>query len=136
MRATRVVVVAAALTFGGVACGSSKAAEPVATVVPESLRAGDAEVATGLRALQTTATAVVAAAADKTKATELVEQLEPSWKPVEGAVKANDSATYLAIEDAFAVLEMAASAGDAVKAQEGADAIAKAVATYLAAHPG
>ena len=132
----RVLVLATAMACGTVACGSSKATDAAATTVaPESLRATDADVAKGLRALQTTAAGIASVAADKSKAAALVEELEPAWQPIEGTVKANDSATYLAIEDAFALLEKGAAAGDAAKAQQGADAVAKAVATYLAAHP-
>ena len=127
----------AAIVLGAVACGSSKTATPAATTVaPESLRTTDAEVAKGLRTLETTAAGIASAATDKAKAAALVEAIEPAWQPIEGTVKANDSATYLAMEDAFALLEKGATEGSAATAQQGSDAVAKAVASYLAAHPG
>jgi uncharacterized protein YPO0396 len=129
------VALGAVLLVG--ACGGGDGGSSSATTAPEERRTSDAEVATGLKKIDSTASAIAAAAAtDKAKAKQLVEELEPAWKPVEGTVKANDQDTYIAFEDAFALLEKAAEDGDAAKASAGSASVSKATAAYLAKHPG
>jgi hypothetical protein len=91
----------------------------------------------GLRKIDQLAKDIAASAGtDKTKATSLDSQIEPTWKPIEDTVKANDQNTYLAMEDNFAVLEKAADDGDAAAATKGSAAISSAVQAYLAKYSG
>lgn len=107
---------------------SSKPAPEQVTTSPEAVR-------TGLNKLVVIATGITAQISDKTKAADLVEGIEPVWEKIEGTVKANSSDTYIALEDAFAVLENAAQKSDATKAKAGSDAVSKAVTAYLAKYP-
>jgi hypothetical protein len=105
---------------------TSEAAAPAASV-------SGADVAVGLAKMVTVAAEVAAktatdAAAGKTAA----EGLEPSWAPIEDTVKADDPDTYVAIEDAMALLE----SGDATKAAAGATQITTAIGAYVAQHSG
>lgn len=136
--AASVMAVAALTACGGSSSTGSDtaAAASQTTPAPEEQTTTAAAVATGLATLKDVSSQIVASAADATKAGDLVEQLEPAWQPIEGTVKANDSSTYLAIEDAFALLEDAAKSGDATKASQGADGLKAAVDGYLAKYPG
>jgi hypothetical protein len=148
MRTSRLGAVLLALALvGAAACGSdtkkaattSSSAKSSAASSAGSASAGEpsaAEVATGLKAIQKIASDVAAAASDKTKALQLDEGIEPVWKKIEGVIKANDEATYIALEDAFGTLSEAATAGDPTKAKAGSDAAAKAITAYLAKYPG
>lgn len=103
------------------------------SVAPEDVIAPDPAVAVGMQGLKALAGQIAdAAATDSTRAKTLAAGLEPLWKPIEGTVKQNDGAVYLAVEDAFAQLE----SGDAGKSVTGASGLSTAVGTYLAAHPG
>ncbi|MCU1496289.1 MAG: hypothetical protein JWM47_242 [Acidimicrobiales bacterium] len=116
---------------GGSDAGSTKA------TAPEDVRTSDAKVAAGLAKINATAVEIAAAAAlDKGEAVKLTEDIEPSWQPIEGTIKANDADTYLAFEDAFAVIEKAAEDGDAGAASGAVTDIAAASASYLKAYPG
>jgi hypothetical protein len=131
-----VLVVVGAVVLVG-ACGGGDGESTSATTAPEERRTTPAEVATGLKKIDATASAIAAAAGtDKAKAQQLVQELEPAWKPVEGTVKANDQDTYIAFEDAFALLSKAAKDGDAAKASTASSSVSKATAAYLAKHPG
>lgn len=143
-----VVLVAAGLV-GLVACsggGSSGAARaatspaPAATSgpgAPEEQRTSASAVASGLRKIQDVAGQIAATAgSDKAKATELADQIEPNWMPIEGTVKANDQDAYLAFEDAFTVLEDAAKNGDGAAAGKGSANVSATAQRYLAKYPG
>jgi hypothetical protein len=96
-----------------------------------------ADVATGLRKIDQLAKDIAASASsDKTKATSLDSQIEPTWATIEDTVKQNDQDTYLTMEDNFAVLEKAADDGDAAAATKGSAAISSAVQAYLAKFSG
>src|SRR6266508_1393667 len=69
------------------------------------------------------------------EARALIDQIEPTWQPIEGTIKANDQDAYLAMEDSFALLEKAAD-GDAGSAAKGAGTVAATVAAYLAKYRG
>lgn len=131
-----VLVAAGAVALTG--CGGSKSdTTTAAPPVPEEQRTTPAAVATGLRNIEGIAGQIAAAAGtDKVKATELAEQIEPQWQPVEGTVKANDQDAYLAFEDSFAVLEGAAEKGDGAAAAKGSDAVSSTAQRYLAKYPG
>ncbi|MEY2451643.1 MAG: hypothetical protein QOD92_1217 [Acidimicrobiaceae bacterium] len=104
---------------------------------PEELRASAADVVTGLKQIDSTAKQIASTAGtDKTKAKELVGEIEPVWETIEGTVKANDPDSYIAFEDAFALLETAADDGDATKAQQAAGSVSSTVTAYLAKYPG
>jgi hypothetical protein len=104
---------------------------------PEDVKAPAAEVATGLKEIQTiTAQLAQAVGSDKAKAEDLNEKIEPVWEHIEGTVKSNDAESYLTFEDSFAALGKAVDSGDTAKAQEQATAVAATVATYLANYPG
>jgi|SRR5581483_4013927 hypothetical protein len=99
--------------------------------------ANAADVATGLRKIDQLAKDIAASAGtDKTKATSLDSQIEPTWATIEDTVKQNDQNTYLTMEDNFAVLEKAADDGDAAAATKGSAAISSAVQAYLAKYSG
>jgi len=143
MRTVRTVGVALVLTLavGLAACSSdsssgSEGASKVTTTAPEQGRTSPAKVAAGLGKINVTAAAITAAAAvDKDKAVSLADKIEPDWQPIEGTVKANDPDSYLAFEDAFAVIEKAAADGDAKQAASATEDIAKASAAYLKDYP-
>ena len=134
--------VLAVLAIGGLvaACGDdddSSSKSGATTTAPEEKRASDADVAEGLKKIDTLGQDIHAAiqAGDKDKAAELIDQIEPTWEDIEGTIKANDENLYLQFEDAFAALGLAAKATDATKAQTTAANISGAVAIYLQAHP-
>jgi hypothetical protein len=99
--------------------------------------ASAADVAAGLRKIDQLAKQIATSAGtDKARAGSLDSQIEPTWKPIEDTVKANDQNTYLTMEDNFAVLEKAADDGDAAAAAKGSAAISSAVQAYLAKYSG
>lgn len=143
MRGVLAVLVVAGLTLGVAACSSGSGGDATSggsastSQAPEDLRASAAEVATGLRRIETIAKDLAGVAGtDKARAKELDGQIEPVWKTIEGTIKANDQDAYISFEDTFAILAKAAEDGDAAKASQGADAVAQAVAAYLAKYPG
>jgi outer membrane murein-binding lipoprotein Lpp len=138
-RMVRVVLLVAGVTLVAGACSSSKkdTVSADSTAAPEDARTSAANVATGLKQIEATAADIAkAAGTDKARAQELDAKIEPVWKTIEGTVKANDQDSYITFEDNFAVLEKAAKDDDATKAQQGSDAVAKAVSAYLAKYPG
>jgi hypothetical protein len=143
LRSTRMLAAALGLTaLAGGACSASKSATPppsqtpTSSQSPEEKRATAAEVATGLRTIDGTAKGVASkAAGDKAGAQALDAQIEPVWQTVEGTVKANSQDGYATFENSFALLELAAKAGDAAMAATGSSAVSKAVADYLAKYP-
>lgn len=137
----RRVSVLAILLTGAVlltGCGSDDdkaASSSSSTPAPESVTTSPEAVKVGLNKIVGIAADIKAAISDKTRATTLDEGIEPIWSTIEGTVKHNDSDTYIALEDAFAVLENAVSSSNASKAAAGADAVATAVSAYLAKYP-
>jgi hypothetical protein len=134
---TGAVAMALVLGLGATACSSDKEEKTAPTTAPESRRTSDTEVRAGLVKLNATAVTIAASAAvDKDKAKSLVDDIEPTWQPIEGTIKANDQDTYLKFEDSFAVLEDAAKSGNAAKAAGAVKDMATGSAAYLAKHPG
>jgi hypothetical protein len=70
------------------------------------------------------------------KAEELHADIEPVWEKIEGTVRANDSSAYVALEDSFTLLKIAAKSADPSKASKASEGLSSAVKSYLAAHPG
>jgi hypothetical protein len=106
--------------------GSDTATAPAGAI-------SDADVAAGLARMVTVAAetaAKTATGADAGKAA--AADLETAWAPIEDVVKANDPDTYVAIEDAMALLQ----SGDVTKAADGAAQIGTAITAYVAEHPG
>ncbi|HZQ28181.1 MAG TPA: hypothetical protein VFA94_10830 [Acidimicrobiales bacterium] len=134
----RVVLLAVAVALVAGACSNSKKDTASANASsPEDKRTSAAAVATGLKKIEATATDIAKSiTTDKARAKKLTGDIEPVWEGIEGTVKANDQDSYITFEDNFAVLEKAAEDGDATKAQQGADAVSKAVSSYLAKYPG
>lgn len=132
-----VLLVTAALLISG--CGSdaksSSSANTSQSPAPEQVTTDAATVATGLTRIKGIAASLVTSISDSAKAKEIDGQIEPIWQTVEGTVKKNDPDTYIALEDAYAVLEGAASDGDATKAAAGSASVAAAITAYLAKHP-
>jgi hypothetical protein len=94
-------------------------------------------VAAGLQKIEDIAAgSAEAVAKDNAKAEELHADIEPVWETIEGTVRANDSSAYVALEDSFTLLKIAARAADTSKASKASEDLASAVKTYLAAHPG
>lgn len=122
--------------------GCSSGGEPSSTAAPaaaapEALRTTPAAVAAGMRAIDQIGRAIAASAGtDKARAQSLADQIQPAWQPIEGTVKQNDQNAYLAMEDAFAVLEDSAKSGDATSAAKGADSVSATVRDYVARYPG
>src|SRR5581483_12009598 len=121
----------AALIFGSVA---GPALRPAPARAAEEKTATDAQVAEGLKLIQDIA--AEAAERDKDKATQIADGIEDVWKNIEDTVRGNDKDAYITFEDSFESLGSAAKAGDAAKAAKASEAIAAAVKTYLAKHPG
>lgn len=120
------------------ACGSdnSKASDGSSqSPAPEQITTDATTVATGLGKIVVIAASLQAAISDATKAAQIDGQVEPIWSTVEGTVKANDPDTYIALEDAYAVLQDAAKNADATKAAAGAKSVTDAIAAYLAKYP-
>ncbi len=139
---TSPMVLAGALLLTGLAaCSSDKQSTTSSsssggtTTVPEDRITTDAEVAAGLKSLQTAAKAVVNAGSDTAAAKIAVEALEPIWEPIEGTIKKNDPDAYAQIEEDLALLERAAE-GDAAAASGASDDLSTTAAAYLAKHPG
>jgi hypothetical protein len=131
-----------ALASLAAACGgddddSSSSGAPT-TTAPEEHKASDAEVAAGLKKLQSQAGEVVAAARgdDGDGASAAWGELHETWESVEGTIKDNDEDAYLAFEDAIAALKTAAEKPDADKASAAASDLDAAATAYLKAHPG
>ena len=142
-RVVRALVLMVGVSLLAAACSDAKKTDTSVggalstAAAPEDLRASAADVASGLQKIESTAKQIASTAGtDKTKAKELAGELEPVWKTIEGTVKANDPDSYIAFEDAFALLETAADDGDGTKAQQGAGSVSSTVASYLAKYPG
>lgn len=100
-------------------------------------KASPAAVASSLQKIQDiAANSAKAVGQDGAKAEQLQTGIEPVWEKIEGAVKANEAETYVALEDNFTLLKIAAKAGDASKASTASDKLSAAVEAYLAKHPG
>ena len=94
-------------------------------------------VATGLQTIEGIAASSAAAVGkDGGKAEQLHGDIEPVWEKIEGTVRANDSSTYVALEDSFTLLRIAAKGADPSKASKASEDLSSAVKSYLAAHPG
>ncbi len=133
-----VMALAAAVGLGAVACGSSgdSGSGSTATTAPEELRTSAADVAAGLGEIVVlTGQIATTAAVDKEKATDLADEIETHWQPIEGTVKANDQDAYLSFEDSFAVIEKAAAEGDGTAAASAAADIASNATQYVIDFP-
>lgn len=136
------LMVVSAVGLAGCSSGGDTSVAPAAptttsAVAPQEQSASAAEAAEGLRKIDQLAKEIAGSAGtDKAKAASLDGQIEPTWKPIEDIVKANDQDTYLTMEDNFAVLEKAADDGDAAAATKGSAAISSAVQAYLAKYSG
>lgn len=100
-------------------------------------KASPAAVASGLQKIQDiAANSAKAAGKDGARAEQLQAGIEPVWEEIEGAVRGNDTDTYVALEDNFTLLKIAAKGGDASKASTAAEKLSGAVEDYLAKYPG
>ncbi|HXT43532.1 MAG TPA: hypothetical protein VN748_05370 [Pseudonocardiaceae bacterium] len=135
-------MVVSAVGLAGCSGGGDTSVAPAAptttsAAAPQEQSANAAEVAAGLRKIDQLAKGIAeSAGTDKARAASIDGQIEPTWKPIEDTVKANDQDTYLTMEDNFAVLEKAADEGDAAAATKGSAAISSAVQAYLAKYSG
>ena len=112
------------------------AAAGAATEKAEGDASADA-VAAGLQRIEDIASnSADAVGKDDAKAEDLHAGIEPVWERIEGAVKANDSAAYVALEDNFTLLKIAAKTADPAKASTASGNLSEAVKNYLAQHPG
>ena len=125
----RLFLLAAPLAFAAIAVPAAPGG------AAEEARLTPGEVAERLQTIQTIAGDVAAAGAHKEKATLIVEAIEPIWAGIEHTIKANDKASYEALEAAIESLEEAATAGEATKAGGAAGALASAVNFYVAKFP-
>jgi len=112
------------------------------TLIPGSAGAADDKaspdtVAAGLQKIEgIAASSVEAVGKDSAKAETLHSDIEPVWEKIEGTVRANDSDAYVALEDSFTLLKIAAKSADPSKASKASEGLSSAVKSYLAAHPG
>jgi hypothetical protein len=107
-----------------------------ATEKPGEEASADA-VAAGLQTIEDIASeSAKAAGNDGAKAEGLHAGIEPVWEKIEGTVKTNDSAAYVALEDNFTLLKIAAKAADPARASTASENLSEAVKSYLAKHPG
>ncbi len=114
------------------ACGGTdKKAPKPATSAPESRFAPDAEVATGLKRMDSIAR-TVSRQHDEAASKQQSERLEPVWSKVEGTVKRNAPDLYATIEEDLSLLQ----AGAAKKTRLGAQELSRTVDDYLGKHPG
>jgi hypothetical protein len=117
--------------------GSGSGSGSASAVVPEDLRAPDAEVAAGLAALKSSFTQTAdAVEAGAQMASSLEERLQPAWEKIEGTIKANDPDAYITFEDQLAAMGNAVDDEDAAKARDAAETFGSAADKYLAEHPG
>jgi LPXTG-motif cell wall-anchored protein len=94
-------------------------------------------VAAGLQRIEDIATNTAEAVGKDDVAAEVLHaRIEPVWEKIEGTVKANDSGTYVALEDNFTLLKIGAKAADPAKASLASKNLSAAVRSYLAEHPG
>jgi hypothetical protein len=122
------LVACVAFTPGVVAAAGSDSTEGKAS--PDA-------VAAGLQKIQDMAAGSArAAGADAAKAEQLQGGIEPVWETIESTVKANDSTAYVALEDNFTLLKIAAKGSDSTKASTAAESVSAAAKDYLAKHPG
>ncbi|MEN3361121.1 MAG: hypothetical protein V7637_5103 [Mycobacteriales bacterium] len=139
MRVLRAAVVAVAFSVLAVGCsGSSGTPGGSASTAPapEEVTTTTAAVAEGLRQIASVAAQVAAAGDTRATAESLAGRIEPIWQQIEGTVKANDPACYLALEDSFALISTGAESGDTAKVSQGVAGVGKAMADYLAKYPG
>src|SRR5258707_10220243 len=96
MRSVGGVLVALGLAMVALGCSSdsktstssaSSASTASGSVAPEDVRASAAAVASGLKAIQATAKAMIAAGTDKTKLASEDANIEPAWAKIEGTGK-------------------------------------------------
>ncbi|MCU1624477.1 MAG: hypothetical protein JWL79_3322 [Frankiales bacterium] len=131
--ATLVLLAGVTLLTG---CSSSSNPTPASTSsAPETVTTSATAVQTGLKKIVALAASIKGQIGVGSRAKSLDAGIEPIWATIEGTVKKNDSDSYLALEDAFAVLQNAVKAGDASQAAAGYDAVSKAVTAYLARFP-
>ena len=94
-------------------------------------------VAAGLQKIQDIAIgSAEAVGKDNAKAEQLQGDIEPVWQEIEDTVRANDSNAYVALEDSFTLLKIAAKGADPSRASTAADDLSSAAKGYLAKHPG
>ena len=94
-------------------------------------------VAAGLQKIEGIATSSAEAVGkNNAKAEELHAGIEPVWEKIESTVRSNDSEAYVALENSFTVLKIAAKGADSSKATKASEELSSAVKSYLAAHPG
>ena len=94
-------------------------------------------VAAGLQKIEGIATSSAEAVGkNNSKAEELHAGIEPVWEKIESTVRSNDSEAYVALENSFTVLKIAAKGADSSKASKASEELSSAVKSYLAAHPG
>jgi len=123
--------------FHGGATSMTTQAPASTSAAPQAQPTTAAEVAMGLGKIDQLGKDIAGSVGtDKSKATSLDGQIEPTWRRIEDTVKQNDPNTYLTMEDNFAVLEKAAGGGDAAAATKGSAAIWSAVQDYLTKYPG
>ena len=98
--------------------------------------ASPADVAAGLKKIQSTAEGVArAAGADEAKAEQLLDGIEPAWDKIEAAVKEKDENAYLQLEEGFTLLKIGVRSADGDKAKKAAGDLAATVTSYLDKNP-
>ncbi|MDX6216266.1 MAG: hypothetical protein QOG99_1850 [Frankiales bacterium] len=134
--ATPILLAGVVLLTGCSSSSNSTAPAPTSSSpAPEAVTTSAAAVQTGLNKIVGLAASIKGQIGVGSRAKSLDAGIEPIWATIEGTVKKNDSDSYLALEDAFAVLQDAVKAGDASQAAAGDDAVSKAVTAYLARFP-
>jgi len=126
----------AVLLAGGLlmACGSDDTSSTADATVETYTTVPDAQVVSGLADTQQLMDQLVTAGTTATQAS--LDAVESSWAAYEGNIRINDASAYLAAEDALALFDKAALAGDAAGMKAAADDFRSVATTYTTAHPG
>ena len=137
LSASAAVVAVAGLALAVPACSSSKTSGgSSSTQAPEDQLVSAADVAAGLAGIQQlNSTAALTLDRDQAGAKATLDQVETSWRTIEGTVKHNDVNAYLDFEDALGSLRNGVDQNNVDKATTAAAAFATHASTYLDTWP-
>lgn len=108
----------------------------VPAAAAEEKSASAADVAAGLKKIQSAAEGVAkAAGADEAKAEQFLDGIEPAWEKIEATVKDKDQTAYLKLEESFTLLKIGVRSSSADKAKKASDEVAATVTGYLDKNP-
>jgi hypothetical protein len=133
-----VAALASLATTGVTGCssGSDDASSSTTTLAPEDVLVPNAQVTRGLATLRVTfEEARDAVVAESATVDELGDDLQDQWFAIEGRIKKNDELSYVAFEDALALMATASDDGDGSAAQRALEQFDNTADSYLARFP-